>query len=220
MHALEVVTLFSAMFWLFFCLLQVNGQSNFYNKKISELGRAEFLHCSNTSEFNATDLDSYQPVAWMLPNLTVLYGSAGNFEFTDGNWTLTIKDVGKEDIGLYNCLLSDPGLTGSSQWKLVRLGLNAGGPYFKSYWEVYKWNTIIGLVSAGVFCVVVAALYALHLFAPNVCLLMDKKAAVGPQNMDEYNGANKTIEITDQRNNAYETENTEFDGDEQKYHNE
>jgi len=127
MASLEVVVRLSATLLLFSRALQVSGQTDFVNKKITQLGGLEYLHCSNTTD-NVTDLNSYTPMAWMLPNLTVLHTSKDRFEFLDENWTLAISSVTADDLGLYNCLLLGNKTDGSDEWLVNRLGLNAAVP--------------------------------------------------------------------------------------------
>jgi len=210
MIALEVAARCSALIFLFFTVFEVNAQSDFDNTKITAIRGTEYLHCSNTTAFNGTDISLYTPMAWMIPDLTVLRTSQDKYQLLNSNWTLQITNVSSKDLGLYNCLLQE---TNDGTWKLVRLGLNAAGPYFQTYWDVYKWNTIIGLCSAGVFCIVVAVIYALHRFLPNVCLLMDKTgSSVRPEKIEIGNSAENLGEKTVE----YETVNAAFDGDQQK----
>lgn len=135
-----------------------HAQDEFYDAKIESEYTDVSLYCSNTTYLPVNDSN---PVSWMLPDLTVIYHSTGRFNITNDNWTLTIRSATKDDLGQYHCLLP---VAGGSDFYLVRLGLNAEGPYFQDLWEKYMWNTIIALSASGGFALLSLCLYLIDRF--------------------------------------------------------
>lgn len=136
-----------------------HAQDEFYDSKIPSEWVDATLYCSNsTSPLPINDTD---PVSWMLPDLTVLYFSTPKYLINDNNWTMVIRNATADDLGLYHCLIP---IAGGNDYYLVKLGLNARGPYFQALWDKYMWNTIIGLSVAGGFAVLCVFLYLLDRF--------------------------------------------------------
>jgi hypothetical protein len=136
-----------------------HAQDDFYDSKIQSEWVDATLYCSNTT--TPIPINDTDPVSWMLPNLTVLYFSSPKFIIQDNNWTLIIRNATADDLGQYHCLIP---IKDGTDYYLVRLGLNAGGPYFEDLWEKYTTNTIIGLSVAGGFAVLCVCLYLLDRF--------------------------------------------------------
>jgi hypothetical protein len=138
-----------------FCLLVlpsfISGKrDDLTDYKIKKLGESATLWCNESVQISdAPPNDTFIPVSWMLPNLTVLSASSGKFNVSEDKWSLHVNDVTRAEIGQYHCMLrrmlNETYFTG---WYLARLGLNAQGPYFEDLWDKYETNTIIG-ISAG-----------------------------------------------------------------------
>lgn len=139
-------------------------QDEFYDTVISDIGTTDRLYCGNVTEDFTYPNDSI-PEAWMLPNLTVLEDGRGKYQLEDNKWTLRIENIQASDLGLYHCMMKTP----ESEWFLVRLGLNARGPYYANLWDEYELNTIIGLSAAGGFLVIVGVFYLIDRMSPNLC---------------------------------------------------
>jgi len=139
----------------------VIGQEEFYDKTIEELGFTERLYCGNFTPNQVYPNDSI-PTAWMMPGLSVLNASSNKYLMEDGLWTLAIVNVTRDDLGVYHCMMTTP----SNEWFLIRLGLNAAGPYFAPLWDTYELNTIIGLSAAGIFMLIVLLIYITSKIAP------------------------------------------------------
>ena len=141
-----------------------SGQLDFYDTRVDQEWDTAFLYCSNASEMAWVPANS-TPRAWMLPNRSVLdIGNIQDFlryDIQDDNWTLVVKNVSQSDVGLYHCLLQGPE---DDQWFVVRLGLNAAGPYFQALWVEYKTNTVIGVSTAACFVVLCVGIYLLDRF--------------------------------------------------------
>lgn len=146
-----------------------HAQDDFYDAKIHSEYSDVSLYCSNTTTLPFNDT---APVSWMLPNLTVIYHSKERFNITNDNWTLTITNATQDDLGQYHCLLP---VSGGSDYYLVKLGLNAEGPYFEDLWEKYMWNTIIGVSAAGGFALLSIFLYLLDRFRYREPETVDRK---------------------------------------------
>lgn len=136
-----------------------HAQDDFYDAKIDSEWVDATLHCSNTT--SPLPINDTDPVSWMLPNLDVLYYSTPKYLIQNNNWTMVIRNATADDLGQYHCLIP---INNGSDYYLVKLGLNAGGPYFEDLWEKYTMNTIIGLSVAGGFAVLCVFLYLLDRF--------------------------------------------------------
>jgi hypothetical protein len=135
------------------------GEREFYDVQILDLGQTAQLYCNESKEYpNAPNMS--QPIAWMLPNLTILDQSKDRFQLTMDNLTLEVVNVTKEDLGLYHCMLTAENVT----WYLCRAGLNAGGPYFEDLWAKYDLNTIIGISAFFGFLALAIATWLLYHF--------------------------------------------------------
>lgn len=147
-----------------------HAQDEFYDSKIYSEWENATLHCSNTT--SPLPINDTDPVSWMLPNLTVIYISSPKFDIQASNWTLVIVNATADDLGQYHCLIP---IKNGTDFYLVRLGLNAGGPYFEDLWDKYTTNTIIGLSVAGGFAVLCVCLY-----------LLDRFRYRGPEEEDDH----------------------------------
>jgi len=96
----------------------------------------------------------------MLPNLTVLHGDKGRFQMLNNNWTLKVLNASSDDLGLYYCLLRTAGV----DWLVLRVGLNAAGPYFDDLWNKYRLNTVRGLSASFGFLVIAVVVVAVNHF--------------------------------------------------------
>jgi len=174
---------------LLLALSHVTSQDDFLDTKIDGLGSNSILHCTNFTSNKAYPNDSL-PEAWMLPDFTILYNVTGGpgdrFRMEDNGWSLSISSVEASDIGLYHCMMKTP----ADEWFLVKLGLNAKGPYYEDLWEKYKLNTIIGLSAAGGFLLLVGLVYLAQRYLPplpGAC--QDNEVDVAPHEMGgERNG--------------------------------
>jgi len=183
----------------FFLLLVCNvaAQDSFVDTTIDRLGTTQRLHCSNVSESLIYPNDSI-PNAWMLPDLSVLTMPGGKHDFENEKWTLIVRNVSQNDLGLYHCMMITP----SQDWFLVRLGLNANGPYYENQWEIYELNTIIGLCAAGGFMLIVLAIYLAYRLKPSFFVSCHRPNSIQPE--VEENNTRNGIEIKE--SNGYNIE--------------
>jgi len=137
--------------------------SELYNKRVSTAGVSVVLDCSYPAQYHSLP-DSAEPVSWMLPDLAVLdrrHRRGHRFQVLDDAWSLQINSVSKNDLGLYYCLLRDD-ITNS--WFVLRLGLNAAGPYFDDPWHRYRSNIITGLIACLLFLLVAVTVFVVLRF--------------------------------------------------------
>ena len=116
------------------------------------------LDCMNIT-INATE---YVFDGWILPDVTYINSTYEDQKITveEDSWMITVRNVTREDTGLYHCMLLLEG-----EYHLVRMGLNAKGPFFITAWEEYQKNTVIGLVALGSFLVLAAFVYLLNRYS-------------------------------------------------------
>jgi len=141
-----------------------SSSSYLYDEKVSRPGLTSSLHCANSTQYPAVPGDDVVVVAvsWMLPDLTVLHGDQGRFQLLDGNWTLHITNVSVDDLGVYRCLLSRVDNNSVQTWFVLRLGLNAAGPYFSDLWPKYRTQTVRGLLASCIFLLVTVMMYVAY----------------------------------------------------------
>jgi hypothetical protein len=115
------------------------------------------LNCKNLTR-NNTD---YEFDGWILPDVTYINRTYddGKVAVDDEEWTITVRNISHDDTGLYHCMLIQQG-----EYHLVRMGLNAKGPFFITGWEEYEMNTIVGLSAFGSFIILTVLVYLLHHF--------------------------------------------------------
>jgi len=137
--------------------------SSLYDEKVSSLGETASLHCSNSTSYPAVRHDDdMAPLSWMLPDLTVLRADQGRFQLLDHNWTLRVTNVTGNDLGIYRCLLGSHDDDDVQTWLVLRVGLNAGGPYFHDAWYSYRSRTVGGLSASLSFLLVSVIVYVVH----------------------------------------------------------
>lgn len=129
---------------------------------VTSLGSNVTLECNNTSQQSRSAPANYTPVAWMLPDLSVLSspGVLGSkFEILNDNWTLRISDVVTGDFGYYHCMMQD---AKKSSTYLIRIGLNVAGPFFTNTWDQYRSNIFQGMAAFFGFIVASVLVIATH----------------------------------------------------------
>ncbi|KAK2160909.1 hypothetical protein LSH36_125g06000 [Paralvinella palmiformis] len=145
---------FTAAFGCLLLAASVQGQEDYcvyepgtFITTVTEEHDCVILDCNNIT-MNAT---RYTFEGWILANVSLLNSSydGDKYSVDDDNWTLVIRNISHEDTGFYHCVLSS--VTGERY--LVRMGLNAKGPFFITGWEEYEKNTIVGLTAFGSFVV-------------------------------------------------------------------
>ena len=135
----------------------------FYDEKVWTPGVTARLHCTNSAQYPAVPRDVV-PVSWMLPDLAVLdgdQGRMGRFQLLHDNWTLKITNVSVDDLGVYRCLLRTPDYV---DWFVLRVGLNAGGPYFRDTWHKYRFHAVTGLSASFGFLLIAVVVYVAYHF--------------------------------------------------------
>ena len=132
------------LWWLSSC-----ARDDLYGEKVWSLGVTVQLYCNNSLQYPLAPDDAL-PVSWMLSNMTVLHGDKGRFQLLNNNWTLKVLNVSSDDLGLYYCLLH----TADVNWLVLRVGLNAAGPYFEHLWDKYWLNTVRGLSASFSFLLI------------------------------------------------------------------
>lgn len=142
------------LWWLSSC-----ARDDFYDEKVSSLGVTAQLYCNNSLQY-PTAPDDALPVSWMLPNLTVLHGDKGRFQLLNNNWTLKVLNVSIDNLGLYYCLLRSADV----DWLVMRVGLNAAGPYFEDLWHKYWLNTVRGLSACFSFLLIAVVVFLVNHF--------------------------------------------------------
>jgi len=148
---LVAVGLVSACLWSSACGV-------LYDVKVWTLGVNASLHCNDSAQYPSVPHDAV-PVSWMLPNFTVLHGDRGRFKLLDSNWTLNIVDVSTSDLGEYRCLLCKEDV---DVHFVLRIGLNAGGPYFHDLWQKYRSQTVAGLSASFGFLLIAVVVYVAY----------------------------------------------------------
>lgn len=148
-------TVIIARLWL----LALCACYEFYDEKVSSLGLTVQLYCNNSAQYRTAPRDA-EPVAWLLPDLTVLYGDQGRFQLLNNNWTLKIVNVSNDHLGLYHCILR----TADAKSLVLRLGLNAAGPYFEHLWDKYTPNTVVGFSASSSFLLIAVAVCLVYHF--------------------------------------------------------
>lgn len=135
----------------------------FTDFKISGLGETGELNCNSSDSEQSRDIPNlYEPVAWMRPNLERIYESGGKFNLTDNNWTLFVSNTTNDDLGVYHCMLLNA--SGSSSYYLVKVGLNAEGPYYFDTWDKYMWPTIIAICCFFGFLLITGLFILLYIY--------------------------------------------------------
>lgn len=138
---------------------------DFADYKIQKLGETGYLYCNDTDSRQAAAIpEFYQPVAWMLPDCSRVVHSDDKYNIRDDNWTLVINSTTIDDLGVYHCMLQDPNISDSSNFYLVKVGLNSEGPYFFDMWEKYMWPTIISICSLFGFLLLAVICILLYIF--------------------------------------------------------
>ena len=138
-------------------------RAEFYDEKVWILGVSVLLHCNNSAQYLSAHDDSV-PVSWMLPDRSVLTGDYGRFQLLNGNWTLKVTNVTSDDVGVYYCLLRQL-VADEVKWLVLRIGLNAAGPYFNDLWaDKYWFHTVFSLSAACGFLLITAIIYAIYHF--------------------------------------------------------
>ena len=145
-------------FTLSVLVMTSRAQNDFHDYTVDRLGGTVELRCNDTVPPHVYPNNSYTK-SWMLPNLTILY-EQNNAKYQVSNLSLVVKDVYQPDFGLYHCMLWTP----DNKYFLVRLGLNAEGPYHENLWLKYDMNTYIALGAAGGFLVLTLALIIIYRF--------------------------------------------------------
>jgi len=163
-------------------LPSASAHDDFYDEKVWSLGATAQLYCNNSAQYPTAPNDS-EPVSWMLPNLRVLYGHQGRFQILNNNWTLEVINVSNDDLGLYHCMLRTP----DTQWLVLRIGLNAIGPYFEDPWNKYWLNTVIGLSTSLGFLLIAIA----------VCLIYHFRYRQGDDDLNSQHGQSTSAELSD-----------------------
>lgn len=146
-------------------LCRAADNEDFADFKIQELGETATLYCNSTESIQARAIPQlYEPVAWILPNLSRVDENVTDQKFglRENNWALVINDTLLEDLGVYHCMLLNNSQNGN--YYLVKVGLNAEGPYFFDMWEKYMWPTIIGICSFFGFLLLAAIAILIYHF--------------------------------------------------------
>jgi len=134
-------------------LVSCLAQQDFYSFPNYEVAE---LHGSITLECNYTNVPYFsEPRFWVTPERTALEPntSMGRRMVSEDAYYLHIDDVQEEDIGYWHCGLITPNATTF----MLRIGLNANGPYFEDMWAKYRDNVIIALSAGGGFAVFAVA---------------------------------------------------------------
>lgn len=144
-------------------LCHAADNEDFADFHIEKLGETAFLYCNSTTSNQAKAIPQfYEPIAWMLPNLKRVDRNDEKYELQENNWTLVVNGTVLEDLGVYHCMLLNDSHSGN--YYLVKVGLNAEGPYFFDMWEKYMWPTIIAICCFFGFLFLAAVAVVLYHF--------------------------------------------------------